>query len=64
MSDSQSSIAYTKDPKFHSKTKHIDIKYHYVKDMITRGEMNLKYISTHDMIADPLTKAAILMVYV
>ena len=34
MSDSQSSIAYTKDPKFHSKTKHIDIKYHYVKDMV------------------------------
>ena len=56
MSDSQSSIAYTKDPKFHSKTKHIDIKYHYVKDMVARGEVNLKYISTHDMIADPLTK--------
>ena len=42
MSDSQSSIAYTKDPKFHSKTKHIDIKYHYVKDMVARGEVNLK----------------------
>ena len=34
MSDSPSSIAYTKDPKFYSKTKHIDIKYHYVKDMV------------------------------
>ena len=34
MSNSQSSIAYTKDPKFYSKTKHIDIKYHYVKDMV------------------------------
>ena len=57
MSDSQSSIAYTKDPKFHSKTKHIDIKYHYVKDMVARGEVNLKYISTHDLITNPLTKA-------
>ena len=57
MSDSQSSIAYTKDSKFHSKTKHIDIKYHYVKDMVARGEVNLKYISTHDIIADLLTKA-------
>ena len=57
MSDSQSSIAYTKDPKFHSKTKHIDIKYHYVKDMVARGEVNLKYISTYDMIADSLIKA-------
>ena len=36
--DSQSSITYTKDPKFYSKTEHIDIKYHYVKDMVARGE--------------------------
>ena len=57
MSDSQSSITYTKDPKFHSKTKHINIKYHYVKNMVARREVNLKYISTNDMIADSLTKA-------
>ena len=56
MSDSQSSMAYTKDPKFHSKTKHIDIKYHYVKDIVAQGEVNLKYIFTYDMIADPLIK--------
>ena len=56
MSYSQSSIAYTKDPKFHSKTKHIDIKYHYVKDIVAREKVNLKYISTYDMIADPSTK--------
>ena len=63
MSDSQSSIAYTKDPKFNSKTKHIDIKYHYVKDMVARGEVNLKYISTHDMIADLLTKVVTIDVF-
>ena len=63
MSDSQSSIAYIKDPKFHSKTKHIDIKYHYVKDIVARGEVNLKYISTHNMIADPLIKAITIDVF-
>lgn len=57
MSDSQSSIAYTKDSKFHSKAKHIDIKYHFVKDLVAQGEVNVKYITTQDMIADPLTKA-------
>ena len=31
--DSQAAIAYTKDPKYHGKTKHIDIKYNFVKDM-------------------------------
>ena len=56
MIDSQMSIAYSKDPKFHSKAKHIDIKYHYVKDMVAQGELTLKYVSTHDMIVDPFTK--------
>ena len=32
--DSQAAIAYIKNPKFHAKTKHIDIKYHFVKDMV------------------------------
>ena len=32
--DIQAAIAYTKDPKFHAKTKHIDIKYNFIKDMV------------------------------
>ena len=55
-SDSQSSIAYTKDPKFHNRTKHIDIKYHFVKDLVARGEILLKYIPISIMVADPMTK--------
>ncbi|OIT35881.1 retrovirus-related pol polyprotein from transposon tnt 1-94 [Nicotiana attenuata] len=55
--DSQVAIAYTKDPKYHSKTKHIDIKYNFVRDMVSSGEINLQYIPTRSMIADPCTKA-------
>ena len=32
--DSQVAITFTKDPKFHAKTKHITIKYNFVKDMV------------------------------
>jgi hypothetical protein len=55
-SDSQAAIAYTKDPKYHSKTKHIDIKYNFVRDMVMKNQVCMQYISTHKMVADPFTK--------
>ena len=55
--DSQAAITYTKDPKYHSKTKHIDIKYNFVRDVVPSGEITLQYIPTCEMIADPFTKA-------
>jgi len=55
--DSQAAIAYTKDPKYHNKTKHIDIKYNFVRDVVASGEITLQYIPTREMIADPFTKA-------
>ena len=55
--DSQPAITYTKDPKYHSKTKHIDIKYNFVKDMVAHKKVNIKYITTREMVADPLTKS-------
>jgi hypothetical protein len=54
--DSTAVLAYAKDPKYHGKTKHIDIRYHYIHDMVTHKELVLKHISTTCMIADPLTK--------
>ena len=54
--DNQDAITYTRDPKFHSRTKHIDSKYHYVRDIIEKNEVTIKYISTHNMVANPLTK--------
>ena len=62
-SDSQSSIAYTKDSKFHNRTKYIGIKYHFFKDLVACGEIILEYIPTDVMIADPMTKAIIRNVY-
>ena len=55
-SDSMAALAYAKDPKYHGKTKHIEIKYHYIRDMVTKKEMFLEHIFTKNIIADPLTK--------
>ena len=54
--DSQSAIYLTKDQMFHERTKHIDIKYHYVRDVVAQGTLKVCKISTHDNPADMMTK--------
>ena len=49
-------MAYAKDPKYHGKSKHIEIKYHFIRDMVARGEVVMKHISTGSMVTNPLTK--------
>ena len=56
-SDSTAALAYTKDPIYHGRTKHIGIRYHYIRDIVARGEVVLQHISTSKMVADPFTKA-------
>jgi Reverse transcriptase (RNA-dependent DNA polymerase)/Integrase core domain/GAG-pre-integrase domain/Zinc knuckle len=56
-SDNQSSIALTKDDQFHSRTKHIDIKYHFIRWIVNDGKIILEYCPTEEMIADIFTKA-------
>ena len=41
---------------FHDKSKHIEIKYHYIRDMEQRGAVKLQYVATEEQIADVLTK--------
>ena len=45
-----------KNPVFHDKSKHIKIKYHYIRDMVQRGAVKLLYVATEEQIADVLTK--------
>ena len=54
--DSMVALAYAKDPKNHEKTKHIQIIYHFVRDMITQNEVVMRHIPTSKMVVDPFTK--------
>jgi hypothetical protein len=54
--DSQSEIFLTKNPTYHSKTKHIDIQYHFVRDMIEEKKVLLMKVDNLNNVADSLTK--------
>ena len=41
---------------FHDKSNHIEIKYHYIRDMVQRGAMKLQYVVIDEQIVDFLTK--------
>jgi hypothetical protein len=46
--DNQSCIKMTENHAFHDRSKHIDIRYHYICDMVQRGSLKLQYISTYE----------------
>ena len=43
--DNQSCVKLLENPMFHDKSKHIDIKYHYIRDMVQRGVVKLQYVA-------------------
>lgn len=55
--DIQSCIKLSQNPVFHDRSKHIDIRYHHLKDCVVRRIMLLQYISIEEQDADILTKA-------
>jgi hypothetical protein len=54
--DNQSCIKMTENLVFHVRSKHIEIRYHYIHDMVQRGALNLLCVSTDEQVADVLTK--------
>ena len=54
--DNQGTIAIARNPVSHSRTKHIDIKFHYVREALEDGIIDLIYYPTEQMTADILTK--------
>ena len=54
--DSQSAIFFTKYHIFHEMMKHIDVRYHFMRDIIARGDIVVSEIGTQDNLADIMTK--------
>ena len=46
--DNQSCIKLSENPVFHDKSKHIEIKYHFIRDMVMKRAVKLEYISTDE----------------
>jgi hypothetical protein len=44
------------NPVEHSRTKHIDIRYHFLRDHQQKGDIKIAYVNTHNQLADIFTK--------
>ena len=55
--DNQGTIALAKNPVHHQRTKHIDIRYHFIREEINNKLVDVQFISTHGNLADVFTKA-------
>ena len=55
--DNQSAIAVAKKDQYHVRTKHIDIRYHFIRKSISREIIEIRYCPTENMVADIFTKA-------
>ncbi|XP_031268700.1 secreted RxLR effector protein 161-like [Pistacia vera] len=59
-SDSQSAVHLGKNPVYHERTKHVDVRYHFARDMILKGEVKLMKVPTENNLADMGTKVVTL----
>lgn len=55
--DNNGAIKLAENPVFHARSKHIDIRHHFVREVLNQGAISVAHISTTDMASDFLTKA-------
>jgi histone deacetylase 1/2 len=54
--DNVGAISLASNPVFHARTKHIEVDYHFIREKVLNKDILVRYISTHDQIADVFTK--------
>ena len=57
MCDNTSVINISKNPVQHARTKHIEIRHHFLRDCVEKKVVSINFIGTNDQIADIFTKA-------
>lgn len=55
--DNKSTICLFKNPVFHGRSKHIEIKFYFLRDQVSKGRIELAHCSTEDQVADAFTKS-------
>jgi hypothetical protein len=55
--DNQSAIALSKNPVLHDRSKHIDTKFHFIRECVEDGRISLEHVTTQEQLADILTKS-------
>lgn len=61
--DNSSTIKLSRNPVLHGRSKHISVRYHFLRDLVNDGIINLEYCSTLEQVADIMTKAVKLEVF-
>jgi hypothetical protein len=54
--DSRSAQELSKNPVYHERSKHIDTRYHYIRECVGNGVIDVEHVSTDEQLADILTK--------
>ena len=54
--DNQSAIQLIKNPVFHKRTKHINVRFNYIREKYEEKNFQLEHVDTHEQLADVLTK--------
>jgi hypothetical protein len=55
--DNQAAISLCKNPVHHERSKHIDTRFHYIRDCVEEGMIKVQHMNTNDQLADILTKS-------
>ena len=55
--DNQSAISLSKNPVYHDRSKHIETRYHFIRECVENGQVVVEHVRTEDQMADILTKA-------
>jgi ATP sulfurylase len=56
--DNQSCLKLTENTVFHDRSKHIEIRHHFIRDHVQRGAVKLEYVSIDEQVVDILTKSS------